>query len=191
MMRTQNIFVALFLIGVGSSLAGPRQSQVQPSAASAKVILESVDTYRSMNRIVGTSLFIRVWSDRRVEYQKNDENNTFATATISDQQLTSLRKRLDAIDTRKIKEQMGAYNTFEDSSVEMQIRFAVRGADLSFSVTNPFPEGVPGPSLRKGKRLPKDIRDLICECYRVRTSVAHEPIYPFCESRQDPGKKQN
>jgi hypothetical protein len=190
-MGKQTILVLLALLGFGSSVAHSNQTQAQSMSSVPKIVLESIHIFRHPIDTVTPTLFIRVWSDKRVEYQKNDSANTLATANISDEQLASLRQRLDAIDARKIKEQMGAYNTHEDSSIEMHIRFAARGADLSFSIINPFPDGVPSPSLRKGKRLPKNIKDLICECYKLRTVVAHEPINPFCDSKQDPNKKQD
>ena len=188
-MRNQNIFVAFILLGAGYCLAWSGQSQVQLAAGPRKVVLESVNIIREPVDTTRMSLFIRVWSDKNVEYQKLDSDLSLMTATISDEQLSSLRQRLDSIDTKQIRDKTGPYNIYEHSSLEMQIGFVTRGTDSSFSVLNPFPEGVPGRSLRKGKRLPKNIKDVICECFELRAAVAHEPIYPFCDSKQGPPRK--
>jgi hypothetical protein len=147
------------------------------------IIHENIDTTAS-------ELFVRVWSDKKVQYQKFDGDSTLVTSTISDDQLSSLQRRLDVIDTSKIKEHTKPYHTYEHSSQEWQIGIYSRGSGFNFTVINPWPEAVPGPKLRQGKRLPKEVKAIICECSKIRALVSGEPANPSCDSVHPLSKKE-
>jgi hypothetical protein len=190
-MRRQAIPVLLSLFAFGSCLAGPNRAQGQSISNAPTVVLESFNIVHEIVDTMRTSLFIRVWSDKKVEYQKSSEDYAVVTASVSDDQLSSLHQRLDAIDMRKIKDQMGPFNVYEHSVLEVLISLSSRGSRFNFKVINPWPEGVPGRSLKKGKLLPKEVKAIICECSRIRSLVSQESIDPNCDSGHVPAKKSN
>jgi hypothetical protein len=184
-MRNRIILFACATLLLALCYAGANQGQNQPPSEAPRIILQSVIITHEIIDTTRTELFVEVWSDKRVQYQKFDGGSTLITAIISDDQLSSLQQRLDAIDARKIKDHTKPYNTHEHYSDEWHIGFYSRGTESGFTAINPWPEGVPGPGLRQGKHLPKEVKAIICECSKLRALVSHEPVNPFCDPKQN------
>jgi hypothetical protein len=189
-MRKRIILFAFALLGLAFCSAGANQGQVQSHSSAPVIVLQSMIITHEIIDTTRSELFVRVWSDKRIQYQKFDGDSTLVTAIISDDQLLSLQQRLNAIDTTKIKERTKPYHTYEHYSAEWRIQIQSRGSGFNFTVINPWPEGVPGPKLRWGKHLPKEVRAIICECSRLRSQVSHEPMDPFCDSAHAPSSKE-
>jgi hypothetical protein len=99
-------------------------------------------------------------------------------SSVSAEQVSEIRRTLDAIDKSAVNGKMGPYHVYEDASVELQIHMIVGQEYLAFSVVNPW---LPGANR---KRMPKDVKAVVCEIDRLYAQVANSPINKLCTAAQ-------
>ncbi len=174
-MLSKRIGIALLLVFVCpkvSSLNGTPQSK-QPQS---QVVLEVWNVNYGIFNFRDEWLLVRLTSDGTVDWETTValKSHKRHDAKVSAKEVTAIAERLRAIDGSGIKDRMGPYNTYTDTSVELKIQATLATGRRRFSVINPFPGYMPKP-------MPSDVKAIACEIYKLRSKVASEPLRPFCD----------
>jgi hypothetical protein len=157
----------------------------QSPASGPDVVLE-VTNVLSGHHYTDKKLLLRIEKNGRVEWdagQRVGDSYERRATTMTLAQVQSVQQRLDAIDKSGMLPKMGPYNTYTDTSMELRIRITSPDGEHGFRVINPRPCGLPSCSMGKATPLPKEVKLMVCEVYKLRAQVADEPIEKMC----DPG----
>jgi len=72
---------------------------------------------------------------------------------------------------------MGPYGINEDASEELQIKMTAKKGEVTFSVINPWASS----ESTHHKRMPRDVRVVVCEVDRLHAQVADVPVQEVCK----------
>jgi hypothetical protein len=165
---------------VGCSKSAP--SRAKP--ATPTVVLEATETLRGgMGDHQDARLLLRLTDDGKVQWdgpgggygRQHERKGT----SISAERVTSIRGRLNSFDMSNILPEMGPYNRYVDTSLELHLRMATSAGEREFSVMNwaCVWNGICG----EPKKIPNNVLSMICEIYGLHSELAHEPTQEECK----------
>src|SRR5712691_12173815 len=102
--------------------------------------------------LVGLTSDGKVQWDTSVGYSKYERRTT----TITPEQVSSVQYALDATNKGGLRDEMGPYNNYIDTSVELRLRIESPNGERQLSVINPWP------GVRGIKPLPREVKSIIC-----------------------------
>ena len=128
------------------------------------------------------SLFVRLTGDGNLEDEDwgGDRGPSRHSVTLQSEELAAIVKRLDALDVAGLQPSMGPYNTYTDTSAELQIQILVRGERKQYLLWNPWLCTLPSCSMSKKKQMPRAVTSLFCEISLLRSRISREPLPPGC-----------
>ena len=155
-------------------------SDVQAQASSPIVVIEATSTVHANNAYRDQLLLVRLTDDGKVEWDKLvvPRGSERQTGSVSAERVSEIKRRLYAIHGSSLHGSMGPYGIYEDWSVELQIKMTTKKGEATFSVINPWASS--GGS-RRHKRLPRDVRVVVCEIDRLHAQVADVPVTEVCK----------
>jgi hypothetical protein len=170
-------YVMSILLCIGPFFA--MTSDVQSQASSPIVVLEATSTVHGNNGYQNQLLLARLTDDGKVEWDKLVGTTGWErqTGSVSAERVSEIKRTLDAIQESSLHGRMGPYDTYEDWSVELQIHMTAKKGEVTFSVINPW-----SPSEFRHKRMPKDVRVVVCEIDRLHAQVADVPVTEVCKA---------
>lgn len=146
------------------------------------VVLEATSTTRNQGSEI-QYLLVRLTDDGTVEWDKYVGNAwEHQTSSVSAERVAKIQRTLDSIDKNRLHGAMGPYHIYEDTSQELRIRMAARQGDVTFSVMNPWSE----PGTPNRKRMPKEVRLIVCEVDGLYAQVAGASVGPMCKATASP-----
>jgi len=175
-------------IGVCFLLIAPANVVAQSNNSQPILILESVNTIHGIGG-KQVELFVRLKQDGTVEWDKpvwqKQGGWTYSrkAASIPPDQVTAISKRLAVLNKDSFRTRMGPYNSYTDTSVELQMRILTSAGSVAFLVINPWPCGLPSCSMGKSKPLPEDVKAGICEASKLRAQLSGDPVDPMCKTQ--------
>jgi len=175
-MSSFSSFILSILVGINLISAAANNARWPVSAPI--VVLEA----HSMTRNQGSEmqyLLVRLTDDGKVEWDKYVGSAwKRQTSSVSAERVAKIQRTLDSIDKSRLHGAMGPYNVYEDTSVELRIQMAARQGEVTFSVTNPWSE----PGMPRRKRIPKEIRVVVCEVDGLWAPVEGVSVDPMCKA---------
>jgi hypothetical protein len=185
--RTLSRFGSLPLAMVACFLLiAPAHVVAQSNNSQPILILESVNTIYGIGG-KQVELFVRLKQDGTVEWDEpvwqKQGGWTYSrkAASIPPEQLTAIGKRLAVLNKDSFRIKMGPYNTYTDTSVELQMRILTSAGSVAFLVVNPWPCELPSCSMGKSKPIPEDVKAAVCEANKLRVQLAGGPVDPMCK----------
>ena len=174
-------------IGACFLLIAPANVVAQSNNSQPILILESVNTIYGIGG-KQVELLVRLKQDGTVEWDEpvwqKQGGWTYSrkAASIPPDQVTAISKRLVVVLNKdSLRTRMGPYNSYTDTSVELQMRILTSAGSVAFLVVNPWPCGLPSCSMGKSKPLPEDVKAGICEASRLRAQLSGDPVDPMCK----------
>ena len=149
-------------------------------------ILESVNTIYGIGR-KQVELLVRLKQDGTVEWDEpvwqKQGGWTYSrkSASIPPEQVVAISKRLAVLSKDSFQTKMGPYNSYTDTSVELQMRILISAGSVAFLVVNPWPCALPSCSMGKSKPIPRDVKASVCEANRLRAQLAGDTVDPMCK----------
>jgi hypothetical protein len=118
---------------------------------------------------------LRLSNDGKVEWETAQwqKPNELHSTRISPERVSAITQRLAGIDPKAIQAEMGPYNRYLDTGVELFIRVDTPKWKREFTVLNPWSDW-------RLKPLPTELKAVICEISRLQVEVAAEPVQPMC-----------
>jgi hypothetical protein len=171
-------FVLSLLLCVNSFSA--IESGAQSQASPPMILLEATSTLHGIGGYQSQLLLVRLTDDGKVEWDKlvGPRATERQTSSVSEERVSEIKRALGSIDESSLHGTMGPYHIYMDTSVELQIHMTVRKAEVAFSVMNPWP-----PTEFPGhKRMPKDVRVVVCEIDKLHAQVADIPVTAMCKA---------
>jgi hypothetical protein len=145
------------------------------------VVLEASNITRSQGEEM-RYLLVRLTDDGKVEWDKYVGNAwQRQTSSVSAERVSKIERTLDSIDKSQLHGAMGPYYVYEDTPVELRIQLAARLGEVTFSVTNPWSEAG-----TRRKRMPKEVRVVVCEVDGLYAQVASVSVDPMCKAITSP-----
>jgi|HubBroStandDraft_2_1064218.scaffolds.fasta_scaffold629157_2 hypothetical protein len=149
------------------------------------VVLEATSITRSQGSEIHY-LLVRLTDDGTVEWDKYVGNAwKRQTSSVSAEKVSKIQRTLDSIDKNRLHGAMGPYHVYEDTSDELRIQMTTRQGEIAFSVTNPWPE----PGMPRRKRMPKEVRLVVCEVDGLYAQTAGVPVQPMCKASTSPHQR--
>lgn len=111
-------------------------------------------------------LYIRLRRNGDVEWNQRRTTN-LRSAKIPVEQVAEIVARIDSIDPKKIQSNMGPYNVYVDTGVDLHFHVMTSKWNRRFSVGNPWS----GLTL---KPIPEQLKTLLCVVVDLRAQVAGE-----------------
>jgi hypothetical protein len=146
------------------------------------VVLEATNMTRSQGDEMHY-LLVRLTDDGKVEWDKYVGNAwERQISSVSGERVSKIQRTLDSIDRSQLHGTMGPYHVYVDTSVELRIQMAARQGEVTFSVTNPWSE----PGMPSRKRMPKEVRVVVCEVDGLYAQVASVSVDPMCKAITSP-----
>lgn len=169
-----------FLIGILLFCATPISPQSQVS--SPTVVVEATNTIHGIGSYQNTWLLVRLTDDGKLEWDKRVGNAWESQAgSLTAERVAAIKRSLDAIDRNQMRDKMGPYHAYTDTSVELRVRLTTSQGVLAFTVMNPW--SCEMPSCLTRKPLPKDVKTVVCEIEELRAQVASdEPVDSICKT---------
>jgi hypothetical protein len=157
----------------------PIASDVQSQPSFPIVVLEATSTVHGNNGYQNQLLLVRLTDDGKVEWDKpvGTTGSERQTGSVSAERVSEIRRTLDTIHEGSLHGRMGPYDTYEDWSIALQIHMTAKKGEITFSVINPW-----SPSEFRHKRMPKDVRVVVCEIDRLHAQVADVPVTEMCKA---------
>jgi len=154
-----------------------------PAPVAPPTILSVTDVIHGMSTT--RSLFVRLTGDGNLEGEGwgGDRGPSRHSVILPSEELAAVVKRLDALDVASLQPTMGPYNTYTDTSAELQISILVRGERKQYLLWNPWLCTLPSCSMGKKKQMPPAVRTLFCEISLLRSRISHEPLPPGCPTK--------
>jgi hypothetical protein len=155
-------------------------SDVQAQASSPIVVIEATSTVHANNAYRDQLLLVRLTDDGKVEWDKPVLPRGWErqTGSVSLEQVSEIKRRLHAIHGSSLHGSMGPYGIYEDWSDELQIKMTTKKGEATFSVINPWASS---DHSRRHKRMPRDVRVVVCEIDRLHAQVADVPVKEVCK----------
>jgi len=183
-----SVWFGLFLIvlGVCFVLSSPADIAAQTNNSKPVLILESTSNIYGIGG-KDTQLLVRLKQDGTVEWEESVRQKPLGrtyqrkVSSISREQVTSISDRLAVLNKDSFRAKMGPYNSYTDTSVELQVRMRTSNGSVVFSVLNPWLCTLPSCSMGKSKPIPEDVKAVICEVQKLRTQLASEAVDPMCK----------
>jgi hypothetical protein len=143
-------------------------------------ILEVTDTIHGMSAV--RFLYVELRSDGQAKWEKIADGGKVErhAPVLSPDDLASLVKGLNSLDTTRLYPKLGPYNAYTDTSAELIIEALISGTKRQFILWNPWPCGLPSCSMGNKKPMPSEVRALFCEISGLRATLANEPLPPMC-----------
>jgi len=156
------------------------QTKNAPAPVAPPIILSVTEVIHGMS--TKRSLFVRLTSDGNLEGEDwgGDRGPSRHSVTLPSEELATIVKRLDALDVARLRPTMGPYNTYTDTSAELQIQILVRGEGKQYLLWNPWLCTLPSCSMGKKKQMPRAVKTLFCEISLLRSRISREPLPPGC-----------
>jgi hypothetical protein len=146
------------------------------------VVLEATSMTRGQGAEI-QYLLVRLTDDGKVEWDKYVGNAwERQTSSVSAERVSKIQRTLDSIDKSRLHGATGPYHVYEDTSVELRIQMTARQGEVTFSVTNPWSE----PGMPSRKRMPKEVRLVVCEVDGLYAQVADVSVDPMCKASTSP-----
>jgi hypothetical protein len=146
------------------------------------VVLEATSITRNQGSEI-QFLLVRLTDDGTVEWDKYVGSAwERQTSSVNAETVSKIQRTLDSIDTRLLHGVMGPYHVYEDTSEELRIQMTTRQGESAFSVTNPWSER----GTRRPKRMPKEVRLVVCEVDGLYAQVTGGPVDPMCNADRSP-----
>lgn len=164
----------------------PPQTFAAQTNNSKALILESTNNIHGIGG-KDTQLLVRLKQDGTAEWEESVPQKPHGwkyrrkVSSVSPEQVTSIRNRLAALNMDSFRAKMGPYNTYTDTSVELQVRMLTSKGSVTFSVLNPWLCALPSCSMGKSKPIPEDVKVVICEVQKLRAQLAGEAVDPMCK----------
>jgi len=179
-MRLISRYVSSLMIGILLFCVTPINSQ--PQVPSPTVVLEATNTIDGIGGYQNTSLLVRLTDDGKLTWDKWVGNAWESqVGSLTTEGISAIKRSLDAIDGSRMRDKMGPYHTYTDTSVELRVRLTTSQGVFAFTVMNPW--SCETPSCLTRKPLPKDVRTVVCAINRLRVEVVpDEPIDPMCKT---------
>ena len=172
------ILSILMCINLFSAAANDARSPVSAPI----VVLEATSITRNQGAEI-QYLLVRLTDDGKVEWDKYVGNAwERQTSSVSAERVSKIQRTLDSIDKSRLHGARGPYHVYEDTSVELRIQMAARQGEVTFSVTNPWSE----PGMPSRKRMPKEVRLVVCEVDGLYAQVAGVSVDPMCKASTSP-----
>ena len=173
-------FILSILMGI--NLFSAAANNVRWPVSAPTVVLEA----NSMTRNQGSEmkyLLVRLTDDGKVEWDKYVGSAwERQTSSVSAESVSKIQRTLDSIDKSRLHGAMGPYHVYEDASVELQIQMTARQGEVTFSVTNPWSE----PGMPSRKRMPKEVKLVLCEVDALYAQVASVSVDQMCKAITSP-----
>ncbi|MBZ5643876.1 MAG: hypothetical protein LAO19_14025 [Acidobacteriia bacterium] len=150
-----------------------------PRANIPRVVLQATNViHYAAGSADDEQLLVGLTSDGKVEWDTSAGNLKYEreTTAITPEQIASVQYALDATDKGGLRDEMGPYNNYIDTWVELRVRIESPNGERQFSVLDPWP------GVRLIKPLPKEVKTIICEASKLRAKVAKETLENMCES---------
>lgn len=155
------------------AVASDAQSRVSPPV----VVLEAISTIHGIGGHNDVQMLVRLTDDGKVEWDKwVGKTLKRQSSSLTNERMSEVKRSLDAIDQSGLHPNMGPYYVYVDTETELRIRMATSRGELTFSVLNPWSEGL------VNKPMPKNVKAVVCEISRLSARVAKEPIDHLCET---------
>lgn len=155
----------------------------QSQASGSGVVLEVIQVLSGLH-YTDKKLLLRMEKNGIVEWdaaKRGSYERRKTTMTL--EQVQSVQQGFVAIQQSGVlPKNMGPYNTYTDTSVELRIRITSPNGEHRFRIINPWPCGMPSCSMAKATPLPRQVKLMFCEISKLRAQVADEPIEKMCES---------
>lgn len=159
----------------------PNNSQSQVSAPT--VVLEATSTEYESDGSHRTRLLVRLRDNGKLEWDNwvgwlgRVRKRQIGSVTI--EEVSAIKQSLNAIDRSRLRDKMGPYYRYTDTSVELRVRLTNSHGELRFTVINPWTCA----SCLAREPLPKDVKAVVCAINGTRAKVApDEPIDPICKA---------
>jgi hypothetical protein len=169
-------------------LKPPVNAVAQTNGSNSVLILESTNNIYGMGG-KDSQLLVRLKQDGTVEWDEPvlqkplGREYKLRVASIPREQVTSISKRIAALNKVSFPAKMGPYRSYTDTSVELQVRILTSSGSVAFSVLNPWLCTLPSCSMGKSKPIPEDVKVVICEVSKLRAQLAGEPTDPICKAK--------
>jgi hypothetical protein len=153
-------------------------NDVPPQTSSQHVVLEATSKF-DYNGYQSQFLLVRLTDDGKVEWDKPvaPRASERQTSSVSAERVSEIKRTLDAVHLSSLHGSMGPYETLPDASVELRIHMTSEKGEVTFSVINPWvPSGA-----RHCKRMPKNVKVVICEIDRLHSQLAGDPLNEICK----------
>jgi hypothetical protein len=150
-----------------------------PRANIPQVVLQATNViYYAAGSADEEQLLVGLTSDGKVQWETDAGYLKYEreTTAITPDQVASVQYALDATDKGGLRDEMGPYNNYVDTWVELRVRIESPNGERQFSLINPWP------GVRLIKPLPKEIKSIICEASKLRAKVAKETLENMCGS---------
>jgi hypothetical protein len=153
------------------SLSVYSQQQSLPSA----VVVEATSTMRGIGNYVDQRLWVRLTKDGKMEWEEPvlGKPNELHSAQVSPKQLGAIEQDLNSIDWGKVHGQMGPYNIYIDTSVEVRIHAATTAGDRQVAIVNPWPGS-------HQKPLPIELKRILCQLDALHAQATGQPTQKMC-----------
>lgn len=170
----------VFLI-LGTSVTWHKVDAQAPQA-SEEPLIEATTTMQGVGHYKHQSLWIRIGTNGQVECEQAERNgtNSLHHARAEAREMEHLRETLHSADWSRLKGDLGIYNVYIDSSVEIQV--TADGGKHKFSVVNAL---VPG---TRKRQFGGDVKKILCELDILRSEATGESIAPNCRPSTDDGR---
>lgn len=172
------VFLTLVSINPFCAMA----SRAQSGVSAPIVVLEATRTAHEIGGYQSKELFLRLTEDGKVEWDKLVGKNAWErqTGSVSAKEVTEIERTLRSVNQNLFGGNMGPYFVYVDSSVELRVRMTAKRRQLTFLLMNPWSPG------GAGKRMPKDVKTVVCEIDTLHAQVANEPVNEMCKATNPP-----
>ena len=156
-----------------------RLQPLVPRANIPRVVLQATNViHYAAGSADEKQLLVGLTSDGKVQWDTSAGYLRYEreTTAITPDQVAAVQYALDATDKSGLRGEMGPYDNYVDTWVELRVRIESPNGERQFSVLDPWP------GARLIKPLPKEVKSIICEASKLRAKVAKETLENMCES---------
>jgi hypothetical protein len=170
---------------LGCSRKTASQQQNQPA-----VLLQATLTNHGIGGFRHSSLLVRLTDDGKVEWDDLEWSpaSTRKMTIVGLETVASIERRLGPMDLTGIRDKMGPYNAYIDTSYDIGIRMRRASFEpIEFTVINPWCGE--SETCIDSKRMPQNLLSILCEIEDLRAEVAQKPKRGECDGRKDQNVK--
>ncbi len=138
------------------------------------MFVEATNVMKGIGGNANRQLWVRLTQDGRLEWEEPGRGRPTHSSQLTPGQLQSLNELLKSIDWSRIHGEMGPYNVYIDSSVEVQIRIRENGIETSFLLSESLA------ARHQEEVSPGNLKNLLCELDRLHSLAAGGSVDRMC-----------
>jgi len=146
----------------------------QQQISQSSLFVEATNVMKGIGGNANRQLWVRLTQDGRLEWEEPGRGRPTHSSQLTPGQLQSLNELLKSIDWSRIHGEMGPYNVYIDSSVEVQIRIRENGIETSFLLSESLA------ARHQEEVSPGNLKNLLCELDRLHSLAAGGSVDRMC-----------